>query len=86
MILITLHSFKAEDPTAYLDILWKSSVLFVSPRPAWSGMMQLVHHGKHQGKASVMFLAMIDMNPNDITCVYSMLNYIQEYAHRNDVT
>ena len=54
-----LHSFKAEDPTAYLDNLWKSSVLFGSPRPAWSGMMQLVHHSKHQGKSSC------DVSTND---------------------
>ena len=62
-----LHSFKAKDPTALLDVLWKSSVMFESPRPAWSGMMQLVHHGRHPGNSSVMFLPMIDMNPHVYT-------------------
>ena len=81
-----LHSFKAKDPTAHLDVLWKSSVMFGSLRPAWSGTMQLVHHGRHPGKSSVMFLPIIDMNPNDITCVYSTLKYIQDHAHRHDVT
>ena len=81
-----MPSFKGEDPTANLDILWKSSVLFGSPRPAWSGMMQLVHKGKHPGKASVMFLPMLNMNPSDITCVYSTLMYVQDHAHRYNVT
>ena len=81
-----LHSFKAKDPTALLDVLWKSSVTFGSPRPAWSGMMQFVHHGRHPRKSSVMFLPMIDMNPNDITYVYSKLKYIQDHANRHHIT
>ena len=79
MTLVTyekLPSFMAKDPRAHLDLLWKSSVMFGMPRPAWSGMMQLVHNGRHPGKSSVMFLPMIDMNPSDTTCVYSTLKYI----------
>ena len=81
-----LHDVKASDPTAHLDILWKTSLLFGSPRPAWSGMMQLVHHHNHPEKSSVMFLPMIDTNPSDMTCVYSTLKYVSEHAHRHDVT
>ena len=77
-----LHGMKATDPTAHLDILWMTFIMFGSPRPAWSGMMQLVHRGNHPGKSSVMFLPMIDMNPSDVTCVYSTtLRYIRDYAH-----
>jgi len=76
MMFEKVHNFKAENPSAYLDILWKSSILFGSPRPAWSGMMQLVHHGTIPGKSSVMFLPMVDMNPSDSSCVYSTLKYI----------
>ena len=71
-----LCQFISNDPTANFDVLWKCSVMFGSPRPAWSGTMQLVHHGNHTGKSSVMFLPMIDMNPNDVSCAYSMLMYI----------
>ncbi len=81
-----LHDMKASDPTAHLDILWKTSIMFGVPKPAWSGMMQLLHCGKHPGKSSVMFLPMINMNPSDVTCVYSTLKFIQEHAHRHDVT
>ena len=81
-----LHDMKASDPTARLDILWKTSIMFGAPRPAWSGMMQFVHRGNHPGKSSVMFLPMIDMNPSDVTCVYSTLKYIQDHAQRHDVS
>ncbi|XP_065915240.1 uncharacterized protein [Dysidea avara] len=81
-----LNSFIAKDPTSYFDLLWKTSIMFGSPRPAWSGMMQLVHHGNHPGKSSVMFLPMIDINPSDTTCVYSTLKYIQEHSRRHNVT
>ena len=81
-----LHDMKAQDPTADLDTLWKTSIMFGLPRPAWSGMMQLVHHGNHPGRSSVMFLPMIDMNPSDVICVYSTLKFVREHAHRHDVT
>jgi len=29
---------------------------------------------------------MLDMNPNNITCVYSTLKYAQEHAHHHNVT
>ena len=60
-----MHNFKAKDPTAYCHVLWMSSTLFTSPRPAWSGMMQLVHWGSIPGKSSVTFLPMMDMNSSD---------------------
>ena len=80
-----LCSFKAQNQEANLDILWKTSILFGSPRPSWLGMMQFVHHGDHPGKSSVMFLPMIDMNPTDVSCIYSMLIFITEHAHRYNV-
>ena len=76
---------RAEDPTASLDILWKTSLLFGNPRPSWSGMMQLVHQGRHQGKSSVMFLPMIDMNPSDVTCVSSTLHFVSEHAKQHSI-
>ena len=34
----------------------------------------------------MMFLRMIDMNPSDTSCIYSMLKYIQEHAHCHGAT
>nr|XP_054767556.1 uncharacterized protein LOC129274841 [Lytechinus pictus] len=77
---------KTQDPTLNLDVLWETSLLLRCPRPSWSGMMQMVNKGNHPGKASVMFLPMIDMNPSDPSCVYSTLRFVCAHAKRYDVT
>ena len=81
-----LLDLKAQNYYENLDVLWKTSIIFGSPRPAWSGMMQFVHQGDHPGKASVMFLPIIDMNPSDSTCIYSTLMFVSEHAQRHGVT
>ncbi len=81
-----LFNLKAQNCYENLDVLWKTSIMLGSPRPAWSGMMQFVHQGNHPGKASVMFLPIIDMNPSDTTCIYSTLMFVSEHARRHGVT
>ena len=81
-----LLDLKAQDCYENLDVLWKTSVMFGAPRPAWSGMMQFVHQGHHPGKASIMFLPIIDMNPSDSTCIYSTLMFVSDHARRHGVT
>ena len=77
---------KALDPTANLDNLWKTSLLFGFSRPAWSGMMQFVHRGNHPGQSSVTFLPMIDMTSSDPTCIFSTLKFVTEHARKHNVT
>ena len=77
---------KTLDPTANLDILWKTSLLFGFFRPAWSGMMQYVHRGNHPGQSSVTFLPMIDMSSSDPTCIFSTLKFVTEHARKHNVT
>jgi hypothetical protein len=48
-------------------------------------MMQFVHNGDHPGKSPVMFLSMIDMNPTDVSCIYSTLLFVSEHARRYNV-
>ena len=67
-------------------VLWKTSILFWSPIPAWSGMMQFVHHGDHPNKSSVTFLPIIDTNSSNTTCIYSTLAFVAEHARRHDVS
>ena len=76
---------RAHDPTASLDVLWKTSLLFNISRPAWSGMMQQLHRGTQPSKSSVLFLPMLDLSSSDTTCIYSTLNYIAQHAKRHDV-
>ena len=77
---------KANDPSITFDTLWKSSILFHKPRPSWSGTMQIVHKGNHPSKSSVLFLPMIDMDPTNVTCIYSTLQYVADHALRNNST
>ena len=81
-----LVNLKAQNSCENLDVLWKTSIMFGSPRPAWSGMMQFVNQGDHPGKAGIMFMPMIDMNPSDSTCIYSTLMFVSEHARRHEVT
>ena len=76
----------AEDQTSPLDLLWKTSLLLHSPRPAWSGMMQMLHDGQHPGQSSVMFLPMIDLDPSDPSCIYSTLKFVSSQAMQYNVT
>ncbi len=82
----TIVNLKIEDPTFNLDVLWKSSLILHSPRPARSGMMQMVHAGRHRGQASVTFLPMIDLQPSDPSCVFSTLQFVSSHAARCNVT
>ena len=66
---------RVSDPTANLDVLWKTSLLFDSNWPSWSGTMQLVLCVEHPGKFCVIFLPMIDMSSTDVTCIYFTLKY-----------
>ena len=82
-----LQSITARDSTANLDLLWKlTQPLLQSPRPAWNGMMQLSCKGTYPGKSSVHFLPMIDMDPTDMTCIYSTLSFISDQASRYEYT
>jgi hypothetical protein len=48
--------------------------------------MQMVHNGDNPGKASVMFLPMIDLDPNDMTCVYPTLKFVLNHAAKYNCT
>ena len=54
--------------------------LCTSPRPAGSGMMQMVHTGDHPGQSSVLLLPMIYLDPGNMSCVLSTLKFICEHA------
>lgn len=75
-----------EDPTSQLDMLWKTSLLHQTTRPAWSGMMQTLHHGEYPGQSDVVFLPMIDLNPSDPSCIYSTLKFVSNQAKKQNVT
>ena len=48
--------------------------------------MQLVHHGEHPGQSSIVFLPIIDMDPGNLSCIYSTLNFVSNHANQYNVT
>ena len=86
MVYQKLPTISYKDPTWKLDLLWKVILPICSLRPGWSGMMQAINQGNHPGKSSVTLLPMIDMDPSDMSCVYSTLKYVAEEARCHDVT
>ncbi len=78
--------FDYNDPTAMLDVIWQTALLFKPKRPLWNSMMQHVQNGDHPGKSSVVFLPMIDLKPSDMTYEVSTLWYIVKHAARYGVT
>ena len=75
-----------EDQTSSLDMLWKASHLMHPNTPGWSGLMQMVQEGNQPGKASVFFLPIIDMNPGDLSCIYSILSIVCSHAKKYYIT
>lgn len=73
-------------PGCQIDLLWKMSHLFKVQSPLWSGFMQMVHTGNHPGLSSVIFLPMIDMDPNDMNCIYSTLMFVSSHASKYNST
>ena len=64
------------DITSNLNLLWKISLPLCPSRPGWSGTMQAICKGEHPGKSSVHFLPMIDLDPTNMSCVYSTLLFV----------
>ena len=81
-----LKKTKFVDKTRNLETLLKITWPLRSSIMGWSGFMQSVQGGKFPGQSSICFLPMIDMNPNDMTCIYSTLSFICSTARRHLIT
>ena len=77
---------QVNDPMYHIDLLWEMSFVVRPKRPSWSGMMQSIHQGSYPGKSSVQFLPMIDLDPTDMSCIFSTLTYVCEQAKCYNVT
>ena len=57
-----------------IDILCEMSFNFPDyTRPGWPGFMQVYHQGAFPRKSEVTLLPIINLNPNDYSCIYSAL-------------
>ena len=68
------------------DMLWHVSrfnKISSSSSTNWSGFMQDITKGLGFNKeAAINFLPIIDLNPDDESCIYSMLKFITEEANK----
>ena len=81
-----LSSPKVQTPEMYLDLLWQTSWFFKksSSNPNWSGFMQAATKPKDERfkKESIDFVPVIDLDPNNETCIYSTLQFVIREAAR----
>ena len=63
------------------EYLWHTSYFLHNPCPSWSGYMSDVSAAlSHPGKAAISMLPIIDLNPNDMNCIYFTLCFIESQA------
>ena len=77
-----LHELRSPCPSMKVDLVMKASWPLRSPMPGWSATMQMVSKGQFPGPSSIQFLPIIDMNPSDISCVYSTMKFIDTEAKK----
>jgi len=72
-------------PSLNLDLAWYAGLISLNddePRPNWSGFMQ--HYATTEetfkSSADIRMLLIIDMNPNDLSCISSTLLFIERQA------
>jgi hypothetical protein len=72
----------------YLDLSWHTGWYFNSDdrlRPDWSGFMQDISAGTFLAAADIRILPIIDFNPNDYSCIYSTLLFVQRQAKQLNI-
>ena len=58
-----------------------SRELAVAPRPNWNGFMEKITAGcTHPERSTITMLPLIDLDPDDDSCIYSTLFYIKDLA------
>ena len=67
---------------AKINLLWHSAFFFKKHRPGWSGYMSEVCPGlrPHDGKADFTYCPIIDLDPTDMSCIYSTLMFVLSQA------
>ena len=72
------------DIPAKYGTLWNCAIFLRErgTRPNWSGYMTEVCRGEYPGKSTVSLLPITDLNPGDLSCVYSTLMFIIDQSKR----
>ena len=75
-----------EDQLEELNFLIKLARPLKPELPGWSGTMQLVQTGNFPGKSRVVFMPMLDLNPSDMSCIFSTLYFIACQSRKMNTT
>ena len=72
------------------DLLWHA--IYFNPRknchrrPGWNGYMSKITAGDLPGRSIVKVLPIIDVNPGDMSCIFSTLTFIINQAKELNIT
>ena len=69
-----------------LDLVWHAKRFVTNSCPSWSAYMSNITSGTYPGKATISMLPIINLNPNDMTCIFSTLSFIVEQARLLHIT
>lgn len=48
--------------------------------------MHAIHSGEFPGESAVVFMPMMNMDPTDMSCIYSTLDFISQQAKKYEAT
>ena len=75
-----------EPESLALNFLWHTAIILKDiERPGWSGYMSNVSVGKYPGKSIVNLLPIIDLDPSNMSCIYSTINFVIDQAKRLNI-
>ena len=69
-----------------LDLFWHTARFFPRPRRSWNGHMTSVSKGDYPSKVSVNMFLIIDVDPTNLFCIYSTLNFIADISKELQTT
>jgi len=79
--------FTSASPFAVIhDLVWHAGWFACdsdNPRPNWSGYMHQVTFppsGEYVPSADICMLPIIDLNPNNLSCIHSTLVFLEQQA------
>ena len=72
-----------EPENCALNFLWHTAIFLKNiKRPGWPGYMANVCVGKYTGKSTVDLLPIIDLDPSNMSCIYSTTNFVIDDTKR----